>query len=210
MPTIASRAASSSTPAPACACGRTSAPASPSRTSRARTAPRRKRNRRTRSSSSSSGPCRARPPASHAVETAVHVQAMYFLNPSGPLRIVLSGGPTFVSVEQQLITEVVLTEAYPFDTAEFARADRENQEVDADVQRRRGRDVDAQSLDRRRRHRALLPVERRARRTGKPPRVGGCGRVLRWRRAAPVVLNLPTAECRLGNVDWDWGLRSED
>jgi len=53
-------------------------------------------------------------------ETAVHVQAMYFLNPSGPLRIVLSGGPTFVKVEQDLITEVRLTEAYPYDTAEYA------------------------------------------------------------------------------------------
>jgi hypothetical protein len=53
-------------------------------------------------------------------ETAVHVQAMYFLNPSGPLRIVLSGGPTFVNVEQQLITEVVLAEEYPYDTAEYS------------------------------------------------------------------------------------------
>ena len=55
-------------------------------------------------------------------ETAVHVQAMYFLNPSGPLRVVLSAGPTFVNVEQQLVTEVVLTEAYPYDTAEFGSA----------------------------------------------------------------------------------------
>lgn len=53
-------------------------------------------------------------------ETAVHVQAMYFLHPSGPLRLVLSAGPTLVSVEQQLITEVVLAETYPYDTAEYS------------------------------------------------------------------------------------------
>ena len=53
-------------------------------------------------------------------ETAVHVQAMYFLDPSGPLRIVLSGGPTFLNVEQELITGVTLTEEYPYDTAEFS------------------------------------------------------------------------------------------
>src|SRR5262245_49405085 len=40
-------------------------------------------------------------------ERAVHVQAMYFVNPSGPLRIVLSGGPSFYNVEQDLVTEVV-------------------------------------------------------------------------------------------------------
>jgi hypothetical protein len=55
-------------------------------------------------------------------ETAVHVQAMYFLNPAGPLRIVLSAGPSFYNVEQQLVTEVVLTETYPYDTAEFSSA----------------------------------------------------------------------------------------
>jgi hypothetical protein len=53
-------------------------------------------------------------------ETAVHVQAMYFLNPSGPLRLVFSGGPSFFSVEQELVSTVVLTETYPFDTAAFS------------------------------------------------------------------------------------------
>jgi len=55
-------------------------------------------------------------------ETAVHVQAMYFFNPSGPLRVVFSGGPSFFNVEQQLVSTVVLTEAYPFDTADFSSA----------------------------------------------------------------------------------------
>jgi len=55
-------------------------------------------------------------------ETAVHVQAMYLVNPGGRLRLVLSGGPSFFSVEQDLVTEVRITETYPFDTAEFASA----------------------------------------------------------------------------------------
>ena len=55
-------------------------------------------------------------------ETAVHIQAMYFINPSGPLRLVLSGGPTFYNVETELVTEIVLREAFPFDTAEFSSA----------------------------------------------------------------------------------------
>lgn len=55
-------------------------------------------------------------------ETAVHVQAMYFINPSGPLRVVLSAGPSFYNVEQDLVTEVVLRETFPFDTAEFSSA----------------------------------------------------------------------------------------
>ena len=55
-------------------------------------------------------------------ETAVHVQAMYLVNPGGRLRLVLSGGPSFFSVEQDLVTEVVVTETFPFDTATFASA----------------------------------------------------------------------------------------
>jgi len=55
-------------------------------------------------------------------ETAVHVQAMYLVNPGGRLRLVLSGGPSFFSVQQDLVTEVIVTETYPFDTATFASA----------------------------------------------------------------------------------------
>ena len=53
-------------------------------------------------------------------ETAVHVQAMYFWDPAGPLRLVFSGGPTFFKVEQDLVSSVQLVEAYPYDTAEFS------------------------------------------------------------------------------------------
>lgn len=50
-------------------------------------------------------------------ETAVHVQAMYLLRASGPLRIVISGGPTFFNVKQDIVSEVVLDEDFPFDAA---------------------------------------------------------------------------------------------
>jgi hypothetical protein len=55
-------------------------------------------------------------------ETAVHIQAMYLVNPGGRLRLVLSGGPSFFTVEQDLVTEVTITETFPFDTATFASA----------------------------------------------------------------------------------------
>ena len=55
-------------------------------------------------------------------ETAVHVQAMYLVNPGGRLRVVLSGGPSFFNVEQDLVTEVTITETFPYDTATFASA----------------------------------------------------------------------------------------
>jgi hypothetical protein len=53
-------------------------------------------------------------------ETAVHVQAMYFLATSGHLRVVLSGGPTFFRLKQDLVSEVALTETFPYDTAAFS------------------------------------------------------------------------------------------
>jgi hypothetical protein len=55
-------------------------------------------------------------------ETAVHIQAMYLVNPGGRLRFVLSGGPSFFSVEQDLVTEVTIAETFPFDAATFASA----------------------------------------------------------------------------------------
>jgi hypothetical protein len=57
-------------------------------------------------------------------ETTVHVQAMYLWNPAGPLRLILSGGPSFFSVTQDLVTEVTVNETFPFDTAEFGSAQR--------------------------------------------------------------------------------------
>lgn len=55
-------------------------------------------------------------------ETAAHVQAMYLISTGGRLRVVLSGGPSFFNVEQDLVSEIVVTETYPFDTAAFGSA----------------------------------------------------------------------------------------
>ncbi len=54
-------------------------------------------------------------------ETAVHVQVMYMWN-AGPVRVVLSAGPSFFNVEQDLVTAVQISETFPFDTATFASA----------------------------------------------------------------------------------------
>jgi hypothetical protein len=58
-------------------------------------------------------------------ETVAHVQAMYLVNPGGRLRMIFSGGPSFFSVEQDMVSEVVITETFPFDEAAFGSARRE-------------------------------------------------------------------------------------
>ena len=55
-------------------------------------------------------------------ETSVHAQATYTIDPRGPLRVVLSGGPSFVNAEQELVTELRYSESYPFDEATFVTA----------------------------------------------------------------------------------------
>jgi hypothetical protein len=55
-------------------------------------------------------------------ETAIHVQAMYLVNPGGRLRMIFSGGPTFLNVEQDIVTEVEIDETFPFDEAAFSSA----------------------------------------------------------------------------------------
>jgi hypothetical protein len=55
-------------------------------------------------------------------ETAVHGQLYYDLRPRGPWRVRLFAGPSYVSVEQEIITEVEVDEVYPYDTAEFRDA----------------------------------------------------------------------------------------
>jgi hypothetical protein len=60
-------------------------------------------------------------------ETGVHIQAMYLLDPAGPLRVVLSGGPSFFSITQDVVTSVDIVETFPYDTAEFGSADRQEE-----------------------------------------------------------------------------------
>jgi hypothetical protein len=64
-------------------------------------------------------------------ETAIHVQAMYLLAGSGPLRVVLSGGPTFFSVTQDLVSEVVLIDTFPFDAPTFSTVQKQTLKASA-------------------------------------------------------------------------------
>ena len=55
-------------------------------------------------------------------ETGVHVQ-LQVLDPDGSrVTLVLSGGPSRLNVEQELVTDVLYDEAYPFDAATFRSA----------------------------------------------------------------------------------------
>ena len=55
-------------------------------------------------------------------ETAVHVHAMYLVNPGGKLRMIFSGGPSFLNVKQDIVAEVLISETFPFDEAAFSSA----------------------------------------------------------------------------------------
>jgi hypothetical protein len=57
-------------------------------------------------------------------ERNVHVDLMYAL-PVGAVDVKIMGGPTFFKLEQDFVSNVTLTETYPFDTATFASATKE-------------------------------------------------------------------------------------
>ena len=52
-------------------------------------------------------------------EIAVHAQALWIVPVNNRFDLALFGGPTFVTVTQDLLTKVRFTESYPFDTATF-------------------------------------------------------------------------------------------
>ena len=52
-------------------------------------------------------------------EVAGHIEAVYLV-PRGRVDVMIFGGPSLFSVRQTLITDVVYSEAYPFDTATFS------------------------------------------------------------------------------------------
>jgi hypothetical protein len=54
-------------------------------------------------------------------ETAAHVQ-LYYLKRSGKWRTMLTAGPTYFNVEQDVVTSVAVVETFPFDTATFRSA----------------------------------------------------------------------------------------
>ena len=55
-------------------------------------------------------------------ETAVHLQGLVIVPATRSFTVTGFGGPTFFNVEQQLVTDVNFTHAYPYDTASFSSA----------------------------------------------------------------------------------------
>jgi hypothetical protein len=55
-------------------------------------------------------------------ETGVHLQLQYLVPATGRLHFVLEGGPSWVNVDHEVVTDVTVTESYPFDTAAFGGA----------------------------------------------------------------------------------------
>ena len=127
-------------------------------------------------------------------ETAVHVQLMYLVNRGGRLRFVLSGGPSYFTVEQDLVTEVTITETFPVRHGDVRLGAEEPQErLGGRLQRRRRRHVDAESHIRRGRAGALLARVGRSRRAGQPHHLRRRRRRLRGWRDTSTVLSSPIA-----------------
>jgi hypothetical protein len=55
-------------------------------------------------------------------ETAVHLQALWMLPLGSRWRLALAGGPSWFAVGQDLVSDVTVTQTYPYDTATFATA----------------------------------------------------------------------------------------
>jgi hypothetical protein len=55
-------------------------------------------------------------------ETAIHIQATWMVPLRNRWRLALSGGPSWFSVDQDLVSDVTVNQTYPYDTATFASA----------------------------------------------------------------------------------------
>ena len=55
-------------------------------------------------------------------ETAVHIQAKWLVPVNNKMLVTIFGGPSFFSVEQDIVNDFEYSESYPFDTATFTRA----------------------------------------------------------------------------------------
>jgi hypothetical protein len=55
-------------------------------------------------------------------ETAVHLQALWMVPMRNRWQLALAGGPSWFSVGQDLVSDVTVTQTYPYDTATFASA----------------------------------------------------------------------------------------
>ena len=55
-------------------------------------------------------------------ETAVHIQAKWLVPVNNKMLVTIFGGPSFFSIEQDIVSDFEYSESYPFDTATFTRA----------------------------------------------------------------------------------------
>jgi outer membrane protein with beta-barrel domain len=55
-------------------------------------------------------------------ETGVHLQLQYLVPATGRLHFTLQGGPSWLSVDHDVVTDVTIAESYPYDTAAFGGA----------------------------------------------------------------------------------------
>jgi hypothetical protein len=55
-------------------------------------------------------------------ETGVHVQAVWMVPMRRRWQLALAGGPSWISVAQDLVSDVTVTQTYPYDSATFSAA----------------------------------------------------------------------------------------
>jgi outer membrane scaffolding protein for murein synthesis (MipA/OmpV family) len=55
-------------------------------------------------------------------ENGVHLQVQYLVPASDSVRVIVGAGPSWLSVEHEIVTDVTVTESYPYDTAAFGGA----------------------------------------------------------------------------------------
>ena len=118
-------------------------------------------------------------------ETAGHVQAMWVAPVGQRVEIAVFGGPSFVSVTQDMATGITFTQGYPYDTAAFTGIQRRmlsESAIGFNVGRRRG-DL-LHPLDRRGRRDPLHAGDRRSGRRGSRR-----GRTAHIRRSTRAVLS---------------------
>jgi hypothetical protein len=55
-------------------------------------------------------------------ENGVHLQVQYLVPVSSSVRVVVGAGPSWLSVEHEIVTDLTVSESYPYDTAAFGGA----------------------------------------------------------------------------------------